>query len=411
MALKDDTFSTSTSSTSSTLSNHGLVDSHSLKVEKTIPKYDAQIVSAANQTKNPTTLREQRNRLLNKDWYLRRKSYGFEKMTNESSSSSSSHSKMLDSTDSGIGRSDEIVLSPSESPKGTIVTLSKIPSATCITLSNGSHNIKQNQVVLYQGPSPQDDDVKRHSIAVDETKYVRDHLRPVFESKATSVHINGVYLDDKDDRRSKRVEFCKTEIHFAAESGRVNIVETDEKPPPTNNFRRRRRSNSGSSSGSSSSSSTSKVGTYYLNAINSGVPVTHFGDAEGRTEVVTQEQITSSSVVSVSNNNKAINNEISSVKSCDNSDEDMDENNIRGILKNKVSKPKPYLLGENIESGSMWGVNLRPVSNEGLGSWRLPPGMIENDIESVAGGGNRGFSTKVLLQPNNSLSLPVKGEN
>ncbi|XP_014214041.1 uncharacterized protein LOC106643413 isoform X2 [Copidosoma floridanum] len=41
----------------------------------------------------------------------------------------------------------------------------------------------------------------------------------------------------------KRVEFCKTEIHFAPDSGKVNIVETDGKPPPTNKFRRRRRNN------------------------------------------------------------------------------------------------------------------------------------------------------------------------
>ncbi|XP_065347170.1 proteoglycan 4 isoform X2 [Cloeon dipterum] len=43
-------------------------------------------------------------------------------------------------------------------------------------------------------------------------------------------------------KKNKRVEFCKTEVHFAAESGKFNIVETDEKPPPSNNFRRRRRS-------------------------------------------------------------------------------------------------------------------------------------------------------------------------
>ena len=42
----------------------------------------------------------------------------------------------------------------------------------------------------------------------------------------------------------KKVEFCKTEIHFAADSGKVNIVETDGKPPPTNKFRRRRRNSS-----------------------------------------------------------------------------------------------------------------------------------------------------------------------
>jgi hypothetical protein len=49
----------------------------------------------------------------------------------------------------------------------------------------------------------------------------------------------------------KRVEFCKTEIHFAADSGKVNIVETDGKPPPTNKFRRRRRNSNGLGTASS----------------------------------------------------------------------------------------------------------------------------------------------------------------
>lgn len=42
-------------------------------------------------------------------------------------------------------------------------------------------------------------------------------------------------------RAVKKVGFCKTEVHFAADSGKVNIVETDGKPPPTNKFRRRRK--------------------------------------------------------------------------------------------------------------------------------------------------------------------------
>lgn len=49
-------------------------------------------------------------------------------------------------------------------------------------------------------------------------------------------------------KTKRRVEFCKTEVHFAAESGRFHIIETDEKPPPSNNFRRRRRSQPSSSS-------------------------------------------------------------------------------------------------------------------------------------------------------------------
>nr|CAD7440079.1 unnamed protein product [Timema bartmani] len=65
------------------------------------------------------------------------------------------------------------------------------------------------------------------------------------------------YEDDNEEssqqncmgKKTKRVEFCKTEVHFAAEPGRFNIVETDEKPPPNNMFRRRRRNTPSTLSG------------------------------------------------------------------------------------------------------------------------------------------------------------------
>jgi hypothetical protein len=159
-----------------------------------------------------------------------------------------------------------------------------------------------------------DNQIKRHSIAVDESKYVREglknynlydkrigHINSENMSKTTSTGIpdvanctglnicnnkyatplhkeleckipagTGMSQDGSDFKSSsftfetgdddelflqnhlvgkkhKKVEFCKTEVHFAAEPGRFNIVETDEKPPP-NNIRRRRRSTSNSSS-------------------------------------------------------------------------------------------------------------------------------------------------------------------
>jgi hypothetical protein len=153
-----------------------------------------------------------------------------------------------------------------------------------------------------------DSEIKRHSIAVDETKYVREGFKSYnlydkrkghfnFENELRAVSTNvpdaeegtGLNLSKKEDsmsfqkemehkistsagmpqdgsdfksvsftsendegdefllqhhlagKKHKKVEFCKTEVHFAAEPGRFNIVETDEKPPP-NNIRRRRRS-------------------------------------------------------------------------------------------------------------------------------------------------------------------------
>ncbi|CAA9999064.1 unnamed protein product [Nesidiocoris tenuis] len=43
------------------------------------------------------------------------------------------------------------------------------------------------------------------------------------------------------DKKVKKVEFCKTEVHFAPDSGKVNIVETDEKPPSSQLLRRKKR--------------------------------------------------------------------------------------------------------------------------------------------------------------------------
>lgn len=85
--------------------------------------------------------------------------------------------------------------------------------------------------------------VKRHSIAVDESKYVTRSTDNSF--RRISLALNEQIKQEEDNmRKIKKVEFCKTEVHFAAESGKVNIVATDDKPPPTQNFRRRRR-NSG----------------------------------------------------------------------------------------------------------------------------------------------------------------------
>ncbi|PNF22614.1 hypothetical protein B7P43_G10866, partial [Cryptotermes secundus] len=62
--------------------------------------------------------------------------------------------------------------------------------------------------------------------------------------------------------------FCKTEVHFAAEPGRFNIVETDEKPPP-NNIRRRRRTSSG----------TILVTPHLQDANRISLPEIRFGDS------------------------------------------------------------------------------------------------------------------------------------
>jgi len=183
--------------------------------------------------------------------------------------------------------------------------------------------------------------IKRHSIAVDESKYVREGLKNYNLLDKRMGHINSENMfkttsmstsdmencsslnlsnneyavplhkemeckiptatemsqDDSDckpasftfengddnelflhnhlaGKKHKKVEFCKTEIHFAAEPGRFNIVETDEKPPP-NNIRRRRRSSSSSSSSNFAILSTPQV----QDASKTSLPEIRFGDS------------------------------------------------------------------------------------------------------------------------------------
>lgn len=205
--------------------------------------------------------------------------------------------------------------------------------------------------------------------------------------------VNGISSNSSQLHRSsaqKRVEFCKTEVHFAAESGRVNIVETDGKPPPTQNFRRRRRTASGPLQSLVKSASVSTSST--TSSISSSSNVTHFGDdptirskpiasstvAYRATlmdppELVTQPVAGTQVTVITTKPTKptleprysllettssASRHSYTSTSGVDTTDNETDElANIRGILKNKPIKPKPYHLGENIESADvLWSV-------------------------------------------------------
>lgn len=279
------------------------------------------------------------------DWYLRRKSYGFEDMPSQADSAMS---RMENSTDSGLGRSGEIT---------------SIWSAST-TLQSDMDSKPRGTIITLSGQFDDDADLhkpvdgKRHSIAFDESKYVKD--------TKTLVHLNGLNgkewnassnnLLDENGRRSKRVEFCKTEVHFAAESGRVNIVETDGKPPSTNNFRRRRRTSSSSNSYADTSSTAVPAAATNL---------MHFGD-EARKELVPFSGITVDNEVKITVTEHAVSEDsvVSSVirQKEEVVDELLDEISLRGILKNKPVKPRPYHLGENLENSErLWGIRLKPV--------------------------------------------------
>lgn len=260
--------------------------------------------------------------------------------------------------------------------EGTTIT---IPIVTSDNFNSWSNNSNQNG------------DIKRHSIAVDESKYVTRNTNDN-KFRRTSLAINDHFMQDglEDDptlqgKKQKKVEFCKTEVHFAADSGRVNIVATDEKPPPTNNFRRRRRN-------------SAALYNQLLNDMNkNGLPVLHFGDSSYEKNlfgVTDQEDETSQNFNDIrtdyfyDNNNKQSESDLVTATSTvtvstnqsytyqQEAEEEQKENQEneapKGILKNKPVKPKPYLLGDdnffkqqnsdNEESG-IWGVKLKPVHN------------------------------------------------
>ncbi|KAK0084016.1 hypothetical protein PV325_007789 [Microctonus aethiopoides] len=92
------------------------------------------------------------------------------------------------------------------------------------SFQDNSRNKKSSIVTLRSSPVHPENSQKNHKSSVTKTNSSGDE--------------GGVNLPSK---AVKKVGFCKTEVHFAADSGKVNIVETDGKPPPTNKFRRRRK--------------------------------------------------------------------------------------------------------------------------------------------------------------------------
>ncbi|CAH1960824.1 unnamed protein product [Acanthoscelides obtectus] len=385
----------------------------------------------------------------NEDWYNRRKSYGFEQVqAHEDSSSCILKSKKLveSSTDSGICRSSEIVSRTNNSlnenqhnlengqdhktngwKEVTTGQVKKLAStydssvvgqgASCWPLKHTELKsttitipiVKNNNVVdLPWYDDSGGGEIKRHSIAVDESQYVR-RVQPINDPKyrRTSLVTNGsnntadLFEDETNTtagiRRTKKVEFCRTEVHFAAESGKVNIVATDEKPPPTQNFRRRRRN-----SGPLPADFGNKNGT---------MPVLRFGDSseeqtmfgvagdgsgietgaqmsprlrrsrEAKVNQSASEDRKTFGVVTVNAGDVSCQNNMTTPVASERltaADEDkkdpLSENEIKGILKNKPIKPKPYHLGEapspipivtypssDEETSSKWGVKLRHV--------------------------------------------------
>ncbi|KAM3963514.1 uncharacterized protein ACR2FA_002447 isoform 2-T2 [Aphomia sociella] len=257
------------------------------------------------------------------DWNNRRKSYSFEDTCplNETKLNDNDTLAMESSTDSGICKSSERVNDHTDD----INTYSTFVERKDKKQNNMDETFKDwlsknRPSMFYKGTQLKP--CREHDTATEDN--IENNIALQSHGKVSiTVPITIEREDDKkicnDDgeRKVKRVEFCKTELHFAAESGKVNIIATDEKPPPSNDFRKRR------------SAFVPIRDTFEK-------PITLFGEKVDFPE-------------SIKSGFSIYNSEIG----------DFDENEntaaTKSILKNKIPKPKPYLLGENMAFGNMDG--------------------------------------------------------
>lgn len=255
------------------------------------------------------------------DWTNRRKSYSFEDTSplNETITYSNDTLAMESSTDSGICKSTEIVNEPDDKFIGRKdeKNFDRPEETFKDWLSKNRHSSS-----FYKGHiKPR----REHDVVVEEPLENRVALQSKDRVTITvpmTVETDEEYQYRKNqatedgDRKVKKVGFCKTELHFAAETGLVNIIATDEKPPPSNDFRKRR-------------------SAFVPIHGNFEKPITLFGEAIKDFPI---KEIKPSEFSPITNNETG----------------EIDENTAttKSILKNRIPKPKPYLLGENMVFGS-----------------------------------------------------------
>lgn len=253
----------------------------------------------------------------NNDWNNRRKSYSFEDTSplTETILHSNDTLAMESSTDSGICKSTELVNDNADEnlPIRYFGSNERSDHSRDNTFENWLSKNKQNnykatKFKTYRDHEHLNDDPKENNITMQPTGKVTITL-PVTLETEQEYETRKNY--EEHQRKIKKVEFCKTELHFAAETGRVNIIATDEKPPPSTDFRKRR-------------------SAFVPMRDITEKPITLFGEK-------------TNDYLGDSNSTSFTMSEIN----------ETDENTAatKSILKNKIPKPKPYLLGENMAFG------------------------------------------------------------
>ncbi|XP_053626019.1 uncharacterized protein LOC128683930 [Plodia interpunctella] len=279
------------------------------------------------------------------DWNNRRNSYSFEDTcpVNETIFHSNDILAMESSTDSGICKSTEIVNEQGDDHAYTnyFDKVNRNIDTQNETFKDWLHKTRPKTV--YKGL--QQPSWRQHEIVIEDPSENKVSLKSpgkVCITVPITIEKDRYSIEDSD-RKVKKVEFCKTELHFAAESGRVNIIATDEKPPPSNDFRKRR---------------------------SAFVPITHKFD---KPITLFGEKGDTSNPIKCNDYLTYGNSEIT---------EEENENTAatKSILKNKIPKPKPYLLGENTVLGNSDNISERDLLNNSITASGVS--LINKQLES-----------------------------
>lgn len=180
------------------------------------------------------------------EWNNRRKSYSFEDTTPLNNSFSHNDTFVMDSsTDSGICKSTEIVndhhnlFESMSTRRFSKEKMSDLPEESFQDWlhKNRPNAIKSNRVSPFKDYHREQYRTDESNISLQSKGKVTITLPVTVENEELSQ--NSSTNSNEGDRRPKKVGFCKTELHFAAESGTVNIIATDQKGPPSNDFRKK----------------------------------------------------------------------------------------------------------------------------------------------------------------------------
>lgn len=125
------------------------------------------------------------------------------------------------------------------------VTRRSLPMPSNFVHQKHSTAKKQSKSNIYEN-------LPSNSFQISEIKNDTNSLRNHFPNRESLVilkHLNTIKsLQSNEPKKhpqktSKKVEFCKTEVHFTPESGKIEIIETEKKPIKTLNLRKVRKSN------------------------------------------------------------------------------------------------------------------------------------------------------------------------